>query len=136
MFYLCYCYLFMHIRLCSCRLTVMGITCGAVTVNPFVAYLVFSGVRAARSFVFCVLFCRSLFVPLAFFDLRNISEILITDELILFLLIEKTLWRNIFGLIFLLNDQVKNSQHNFIISLLISKYYLTSSKYPVSLFEY
>ena len=30
--------------------------------------LVFSGVRDARSFVFCVVFCRSLFVLLAFFS--------------------------------------------------------------------
>ena len=31
------------------------------------SYPVFSGVFVARSLVFCVLFCRSLFVPLSFF---------------------------------------------------------------------
>jgi hypothetical protein len=31
---------------------------------------VFCGVRVARSLVFCVVFCRSLFVLLYFFDLR------------------------------------------------------------------
>ena len=63
MFYLCYCYLFIHtgvqhdyhIRLCSCGLTVTGVTCGAVTVNPFVAHLVFSGVRAVEALIFLFL---------------------------------------------------------------------------------
>ena len=104
MLYLCYCYLFMHtgvqhdfhIRLFSCGLTVTGVTCGSGTANPSVVHPVFSGDRAARSLVFFVMFCRSLFVLLAFFDLRNIFEILITNELVFFFSLKKTLWRIFF----------------------------------------
>ena len=51
---------------------------------------VFSGVRVARSLVFCVMFCRSLFVILTFFfwpvcclffsDLRNLSTPLVSSN--------------------------------------------------------
>jgi hypothetical protein len=57
---LCYFYLLMytgvqhdfHIILCSCRLTVTDVTCGAGTASPSLAHRVFSGVSAARSLVF------------------------------------------------------------------------------------
>jgi hypothetical protein len=39
-----------------------GVACGAGTANPFEVLPVFSGVRVARSLVFCVMFCRSLVV--------------------------------------------------------------------------
>ena len=42
-----------------------GVTCGEGTANPFGAPAfipVLSRVRVARSLVFCVVFCRSLFV--------------------------------------------------------------------------
>ena len=48
----------------------MGVTCRAATVNPtgtFSSSPGFSGVRVARSLVFCVMFCRSWFVLLSFF---------------------------------------------------------------------
>ena len=56
----------------------MGTTCGAGTAYPSGApelTLCFSGSRAARSLVFCIIFCRSLFVFLtlhflSFFDIR------------------------------------------------------------------
>jgi len=79
-----------HIRLCSCCLTVTGVTCGSGTATPSVVHLVFSGVRAARSLVFCVMFCRSLFGLLRFTTyFWNIDNWWIS----LFLLTEKTLWR-------------------------------------------
>jgi hypothetical protein len=48
----------------------MYITCGAGTANPSGApefTPVFSGVRVARSLLFCIMFCRSLFIRLYFF---------------------------------------------------------------------
>jgi uncharacterized membrane protein YbhN (UPF0104 family) len=54
-------------RVCNKRNTT-GATCGAGTAYPSGAlespHPVFSGVRVARSLVFCVLFCRSVFVIL------------------------------------------------------------------------
>ena len=47
----------------------MGVTSGTGTVNPPGAPELipdFNGVRVARSLVFCVVFCRSLFVLLSF----------------------------------------------------------------------
>jgi hypothetical protein len=47
-----------------------GATCGAETAYTFGAFEftpVFSGVRVARSLVFCVMFYRSLFAPLCVF---------------------------------------------------------------------
>ena len=38
---------------------------------------VFSGVRVARSLVFCVVFCRSLFVLLSFFPLLIVLSLLL-----------------------------------------------------------
>ena len=46
-----------------------GATCGAETANPCEAYEfspAFSGVRVSRSSVFCIMFCRSLFVLFLF----------------------------------------------------------------------
>ena len=46
-----------------------GATCGAETANPCEAHEfspVFSGVRVSRSSVFCIMFCRSLFVLFLF----------------------------------------------------------------------
>jgi hypothetical protein len=43
----------------------MDLTCGAEIVNPFTPG--FSAIRVARSLVFCVMFCRSLFLFLVFF---------------------------------------------------------------------
>ena len=48
----------------------MGATCGVITDHSSEAPEFtpgFSGVRVAQSFLFCVMFCRSLFVPLYFF---------------------------------------------------------------------
>ena len=39
-----------------------GTTCGTGTAYPSGASQIFSGVRVARSLVFCVMFCKSLFV--------------------------------------------------------------------------
>ena len=47
----------------------MGVTSGTRTVNPPEAPELipdFNGVRVVRSLVFCVVFCRSLFVLLSF----------------------------------------------------------------------
>jgi hypothetical protein len=47
-----------------------GVTCGTGSANPPKLpslHSVFSGVRVALSLVFCVVFCRSLFVLLSFF---------------------------------------------------------------------
>jgi hypothetical protein len=41
---------------------------------------VFCGVRVARSLVFCVVFCRSLFVLLSFFDLRILITPLVSSK--------------------------------------------------------
>ena len=49
----------------SCKSSTMGATCGAETANPCGAHdftPAFSGVRVSRSSVFCIMFCRSLFV--------------------------------------------------------------------------
>ena len=49
----------------SCKSSTMGATCGAETANPCGAHdftPAFSGVRVSRSSVFCIIFCRSLFV--------------------------------------------------------------------------
>ena len=49
----------------SCKSSTMGATCGAETANPCGAHdftPAFSGVRVSRSSVFCIKFCRSLFV--------------------------------------------------------------------------
>jgi hypothetical protein len=40
----------------------------------------FCGVRVARSLVFCVVFCRSLFVLLSFFDLRILITPLVSSK--------------------------------------------------------
>ena len=48
-----------------------GVTCGAETTNHSTGFeftLVFCGIRADRSLVFCVMFYVSLFVLLSFFD--------------------------------------------------------------------
>jgi hypothetical protein len=45
----------------------IGVTWGARTANPSGSPQVFSGVHVARSLVFCVMFCRSLYVLLSFF---------------------------------------------------------------------
>ena len=50
--------------------TTTGVASGAGTVNPTGAYEFtpsFNGARVARSLVFCVVFCRSLFVLLSIF---------------------------------------------------------------------
>ena len=71
MFYLCYFYLFMytgvqhdvHINCCSCISNTAGATSGAVTVCPSGSSDFTHGfcrICAARSFVFCLMFCRSL----------------------------------------------------------------------------
>jgi hypothetical protein len=63
MFYLCYTDLFTY----NSKTT--SVTCGAGTAIPSGAHEFtpgFSEVRVARSFVFCVMFCRSLFVFLSF----------------------------------------------------------------------
>ena len=43
------------------------VACGAGTANSSGVLPVFTGVRVARSLVFCVMFCGSLFVVLSFF---------------------------------------------------------------------
>ena len=48
-----------HVRCCSCRLTVRRRVVQLTTA--------FSGVCVARFLLFCVMFCRSLFVSLSFF---------------------------------------------------------------------
>jgi len=78
MFYLCVLYLFtytgvqhdFHIRLVSFNSNTTGVTCGAGTANRSGApefIPVFNGVRVARSLVFFVMLCRSLFVLLSIF---------------------------------------------------------------------
>ena len=75
MIYLCYLYLFtftgvqhdLYIRCCSCRLTVTRqlshVEQELLTLPEHLSsHPVFGGVRVARFFVFCVMFCRSLFV--------------------------------------------------------------------------
>ena len=54
-----------QMMLVSCTSSTMGATCGAETANPCGAHdftPAFSGVRVSRSSVFCIMFCRSLFV--------------------------------------------------------------------------
>ena len=77
--YLCYLHLFtytgaqhnFHIRWCLCRLTgtrlVSHVEQELLTLpeRRSSPVLVFSGVRVVRSLVFCVIFCRSLFVLLS-----------------------------------------------------------------------
>ena len=77
MIYLCCSYLFtntgvqhyFHVRWCPCRLTVnmMGFTRGPRTAKPPVEHVFtpdFSGVRVARSLVFCLLVVQSIFDPI------------------------------------------------------------------------
>ena len=45
------------------------VTCGAGTTNPSKSSPGFGGVLVARYIVFCVMFCRSLFVLLFFLDI-------------------------------------------------------------------
>ena len=51
------------------------VTSGAGTANPAGTSPVLSGVRVAQSLVFCVLFCRSLFVFLNFDLWRLITSL-------------------------------------------------------------
>jgi hypothetical protein len=53
-----------------------GTTCGTGTAYPSGASQMFSGVRVARSLVFCVMFCKSLFVILSFFLLAIVLSVL------------------------------------------------------------
>ena len=75
MIYLCYLYLLtftgvqhdLYIRGCSCRLTVTRqlshVEQELMTLPEHLSsHPVFGGVRVARFLVFCVMFCRSLFV--------------------------------------------------------------------------
>jgi hypothetical protein len=58
-----------YIRWCSCRWTVTRRVSHVVQEPSWVPEFtsVFSGLRVAPSFVFCVVFCRLLFVLLSFF---------------------------------------------------------------------
>ena len=66
----------------------MGVTGGEETAYPFGApefTSILSGVHVSRSFVFCVMFCRSLFVLLVimflfFFDLRILITPLVSSN--------------------------------------------------------
>ena len=53
-----------------------GTTCGTGTAYHSGASQMFSGVRVARSLVFCVMFCKSLFVILSFFLLAIVLSVL------------------------------------------------------------
>jgi hypothetical protein len=65
---------------------------------------VFSGVRVTRSFVFCIVFCRSLFVLLFFFLLAiALSVLRFTDNDCTF---------NIFKLSLNKNVEIKLSAHD------------------------
>jgi hypothetical protein len=99
MIYLCYLYLFtftgvqhdLYIRCCSCRLTVTRrvshVEQELLTLpEPLSSHPVFGGVRVARFLVFCVMFCRSLFVffvwplsCLSVFDLRILITPLVSS---------------------------------------------------------
>jgi len=79
MFYLCYLYLLtytgvqhnFHIRRCSCHSTVTRLSLVEQELLALQEHLsspsVFSNAFAARSLVFCEIFCRSLLVLLSFF---------------------------------------------------------------------
>jgi hypothetical protein len=85
-FYLCF-FVFINVYWCAtrfwCHLTVTRrVTIVDHELLTLPEHLwspqVFCGVRVARSLVFCVVFCRSLFVLLSFFDLRNLITPLVS----------------------------------------------------------
>jgi hypothetical protein len=67
---------YLHIRLCSCRLTVawrMSLVERELTIpEPYSSTSVFSRVRVAQSLIFCIVFCRPLFVVFPFVNVLSV----------------------------------------------------------------
>ena len=64
---------YVDIRWCSCRLTVTRVSHVEQELLALPEHLVVGGVRVVRFLVFCVIFCRLLFVLLFFWQLCSLS---------------------------------------------------------------